>query len=481
MKKLIYLGVCAAALITANSCTKDFEEINTNPNSPVTAQPDLLFRNVIYDYGENMSYEGYVAGNLLGQYFTKIDFNLFDRHDLLSVQDGGNPWPFIYQNLRDNQLLLSTASEGGAAAVYEGPARIMKAYMAATLTDMYGDVPYFDAFRGKEGVVAPKYDLQEDIYTAPGGILDELDKGIAAINNYSGSIALGGDIVFGGNLTAWVKFANSLKIKALMRISEKTNVASDLQAIYSSGNYLQSNGENAVFNFTNSQPNSFRIATLRAGDFGNYILSETMDSVMKHFNDPRIGVFFRPTENNPSEFKGLRNGPDASNLSISVADYSLTGTIFRENTSGLDCNFMTAWETAFWLAEAAEKGLIAGDAQALYESGVQMAFDYWGTTLPADYLNSGNAAYGANGANKIEQIVTQKWIANCINGYEGWIEWRRTGYPELKPISASFNNNLIPVRMPYPQDEAALNAANYSEAAGRYNGNSINTKVWWNN
>lgn len=89
------------------------------------------------------------------------------------------------------------------------------------------------------------------------------------------------------------------------------------------------------------------------------------------------------------------------------------------------------------------------------------------------------AAYGASGANKLEQIITQKWVSNIINGYEGWIEWRRTGYPTFKHIAASLNNNLIPVRIPYPAEEQALNANSYNAAAALTNGNSANAKVWW--
>lgn len=480
MKKLQYIGVVLAVLTLSYSCTKEFEEINQNPNAPINAQPDLLLRQVIYDYGERMSFDGYQAGNLLGQYTTKIDFNLFDRHALLQGQNGGNPWPIFYQNLRDNEILLNKSLAGGANAVYEGPARILKAYMAAALTDMFGDVPYFNAFKGKSNTITPSYDKQESIYLNEGGILDNLEKGINAINNYEGAISLNGDILFSGDLNSWIKFANSLKIKALMRISAKQDVSSELQAIYNTGNYLKSNGENASFDFTSGLPNSFRVATLRAGDFASFLMSETIDSVLSNLMDPRKAVLFRPTQNDANVFKGLRNGPNASQLSISVANYSLPGMVFRENTGDLDCNFITAWEVAFWLAEAAERGFIAADAKFLYEEGVRLAFDYWLTQMPADYLTTGAAAYGSNGANPIEQIITQKWIANMANGYEGWTEWRRTGFPNFKPVTASLNNGLIPIRMPYPTDEAALNASNFNEAASNTNGNSVNVPVWWN-
>jgi len=117
-----------------------------------------------------------------------------------------------------------------------------------------------------------------------------------------------------------------------------------------------------------------------------------------------------------------------------------------------------------------------GNAFSFSRTGVTQAFDYWNTTLPDDYLAT-EGAY-TNG-DAIENIITQKWIANIINGYEGWIEYRRTGFPQLKTISASLNNDLLPVRMPYPAEEQALNAVNYESAASKTDGNSINAPVWW--
>ncbi len=466
-------------LLVASGCTKDFEEINTNPNAPNTVQSSLLLRQVIYDFGEQMSYEGFVAGDLLSQHRTALDFNLFDRHALKSPQLGGNPWPVFFVNLRDNEILLNQSRTIETSRVYEGPSLILKAYMAAGLTDLFGDVPYSEAFNGVNGTVTPKYDKQEDIYLSEGGILDNLDKGIAAINNYNDAIVLQGDILFNGNLDSWVKFANSLKIKALLRISNRIDVSAQLQAIFTSGNYITTNSENAIFNFTGTEPNSFRLAQLRVGDFNNFVLSETMEDILKDLNDDRIGRLFRPFANSTTgEFNGLINGIDASTTSIQLADYSLAGTIFRENTAVLDANFLTAWETAFNLAEAAQRGLISGNAQQLYENGVTMAFEYWGVILPSDYL-SGPAAFNNPNATPIKQIVTQKWIANIINGYEGWVEYRRTGFPVFKPVSASLNNGLIPVRMPYPAEEEALNAENYQAAASATNGNDINVPVWW--
>ena len=465
--------------VSVISCTKDFDTINTNPNAPNSVEPSFLLRQVIYNFGENMSYEGFVAGDLLSQHRTALDFNLFDRHALKSPQLGGNPWPIFYKNLRDNEIILNQSRNSVAYKVYEGPALIMKAYMAAGLTDLFGDVPYFEAFNGVNGTVTPAYDTQEDIYTQEGGILDNIDKGILAMENYSGSIPLQGDIMYNGNLQSWIRFAKSLKIKLLVRISSKIDVASQLQTLFTEGNYMTTNAQNAIFNFTNTAPNSFRLAQLRVGDFNNFVLSETMGEILVNLNDTRISKFFRPFSNSTSgQFNGLLNGIDASQTSIALADYSLAGTVFREDTSSLDANFLTAWEVQFALAEAAQKGLINGNAQQLYEAGVTLAFEYWNTPLPANYL-TGQASFNATNSTPLNQIITQKWIANIINGYEGWVEFRRTGFPAFKPISASLNNGLIPVRMPYPAEEETLNGQNYSSAAAATNNNSINSPVWW--
>lgn len=477
-KSIIYLSAFVFLILTG--CTKDFSEINTNPNAPIEVQPSLLLRQVIYNYGDEMAYEGFVAGNLLSQHFTMVDFNLFDRHDLSSPQVGGNPWPVLYRNLRDNELILQEARNNPTAAVYEGPALIMKAYMAAALTDIYGDVPYFEALKGQEGQVTPRYDAQEQIYTAAGGILDNLRAGITAIDAYNGAISLEGDVLFNGDLSAWNRFANSLLVKHLLRISDRMNVNDEVQAIYDSGEFISDNSQNASFDFTDGQPNNFRMANLRAGDFNLFIMSETIEEILKEADDPRIATFFRPLQNPDLglEYQGFLNGLDASATSISIADYSLTGTVFREATSGLDANFLTAAETHFLFAEAAQRGIISADAQMHYEAGVRTSFDYWQTDLPDDYLTNDVTAYTGTSAVKRRKMHTQKWIHNIANGYESWIEFRRTGFPQLKTIAASLNDDLIPVKMPYPPDEQALNTENYNAAIGS-EGNSVNKKVWW--
>ncbi len=476
MNKCIVIVLVSLIFI---SCDRDFKSINTSPNFPNEVHPSLLLRQIIYNYGEEMSYEGFVAGNLLSQHFTMVDFNLFDRHSLSDPQLGGNPWPVIYKNISDNEILLGLTELNDSYEVYQGPSLILKSYMAAALTDIYGDVPYSEAFNGINGITLPKYDKQKEIYNGPNGILENLNKGITAIMNYEGNFNLEGDILFNGDLDSWILFANSLKIKCLVRISDKMDVSSELQELYEGNYYIQENLNNATFDFSNNRPNSFRMQQLRDGDFNLFVLSQTASEILERLNDPRIEILYRPNGNDDtnSVFTGLLNGPDASITSISVNEFALTGTIFRNHTGDLDANFITAWEVQFLLAEAAEKGMITSDAKAHYDLGVEMAFSYWHTVLPVTYLTD-DALYGKGGEDKIEQIITQKWIANSINGYEGWIEYRRTGFPKLKAIAASLNNDIFPVRMPYPTEELTLNTVNFNFATNG-NGNDVNIPVWW--
>lgn len=473
MKNILTLLSIGLLLTT---CTKDFEGINTNENAPSEVQPELLLRQVIYGYGDAMSYEGFVAGNLLSQHFAMIDFNLFDRHALSSPQEGGNPWPILYTALRDNETVLELSRANPAQAVYEGPALVMKSYLALTLTDMFGDVPYFDAFQGRSaGITKPKYDAQQDIFESEGGILDNLRTAIELMENYEGAQPLRGDVLYDGDLELWTRFARLIYLKALVRLGNRRPIAEEQSANLTSVPVMFRNDQNATFNFTPGQPNNYPLSTARIGIFNVFLMSETAAEIFADLNDPRVGRLYRPSASS-GEFTGIINGIDAASA-IVPDNFARPGTIFREDGGEFQFNYGTAWEQFFLMAEAAERGLINADPKVPYELGVALAFEYWGVEMPADYLISGPAAY--NEDRGLEQIMTQKWIANIGNAYEAWADWRRTGFPALKPVQASLNGGLYPVRMPYPSDEQALNFENYQTAAAATDDNSINVPVWW--
>ncbi len=477
MRSRIALALGVVGLLASSACTEDFAEINTNPNAPTDVPASLLLRQVTYDVVEGMSYEGFTGGANLGHYFSADPgFNAFDRGDLLAPQFGGIPWPLLYRNLRDINIVLEKSRTSSTSAVYEGPALVMKTIIAGQLTDIFGDVPYTLAGEGRNGVVEPAYDTQESIYTGPEGLLANLTKAVEVMDAYRGAQALEGDILFAGKLDGWVRLANSLRLKYLLRASAELD-ASRLAAIgeiVQGGRYIQTAAQDAVYRF-GSAPNDFRFARARQGDFNNYLMSETLDSLADALADPRQELWFRAAT--AGGFNGIRNGL-APGSSVDGASVSLPGRIWREDASKLKGNYMTAWETHFVLAEAAARGYYPGDAKALYEEGVRLAFAYWNVVLPEGYLTTGAATFDASKA--VEQIVQQRWLASIGNGYEGWILWRRTGFPRFLAPLASLNGGMIPVRFPYPVNEQALNASNYAEAIGRLGGtNSPNVAVWW--
>ncbi|MFK8055270.1 MAG: SusD/RagB family nutrient-binding outer membrane lipoprotein [Saprospiraceae bacterium] len=473
MKYLTNYSILAllSALLFAG-CTKDFTELNTNPNAPVDVQPELLLRQVIFDYADGMSYEGFTGGSNLGQYFSADPgFNAFDRGNLLAPQFGGNPWPLLYTNLRDIQLVLDKSRSDASLAVYEGPALVLKSLIAANITDIFGDVPYTEAAQGANGIVNPSYDLQEDIYTGADGILANLKLAVEVMDAYTGAAQLNGDELYSGDLDAWIRFANSLSMRYLVRASGPYNSASIefFNIVSVDGRFITEASEDAVYQF-NSAPNDFRMARARSGDFTNYLMSSTIDTTLDAFNDPRQELWFRANAN--GAYSGERNGLAEGSL---VSNPTVPGLVWRENSTALKANFMTSWETHFVLAEAASIGLIFDDPKTLYETGITQAFAYWDTELPADYLTRPGVEY-----DDLSQVATQRWLASIGNGYEGWIEWRRTGFPEfLAPVS-SLNGGLIPVRFPYPTTEQALNEAAFNAAVQRIGGeNSPNVKTWW--
>ncbi len=472
-----HLVAFSSLLFLFAACTQDFEDLNTNPNAPVDVQPSLLLRQVTYDVVENLSYEGFTGGANLGQYFSADPgFNAFDRGDLLAPQFGGNPWPVLYRNLRDINIVLEKSRATPVNAVYEGPALVMRTIVAGNLTDIFGDVPYTQAGDGRGGVVDPVYDRQEDIYKGPEGLLASLRMAVEVMEAYKAPQKLEGDLLYNGNLDGWIRLANSLRLKYLLRASAQLSAGelAEIGQIVAEDRYIKTNDQNAVFRF-GAAPNDFRFARARVGDFNNYLESRTIDSITDAFGDPRERLWFRATTS--GAYSGIRNGlpPGAS---VDGAKVSLPGRIWREDASQLKGNYMTAWETHFVLAEAAARGYYDGDDPGLYAEGVRLAFAYWNVELPERYLAQDGVNYRTETA--INQIVTQRWLASIGNGYEGWMLWRRTGFPAFLAPLSSLNGGQIPVRFPYPANEQALNLAKYSEAIGRIGGsNSPNAAVWW--
>jgi Starch-binding associating with outer membrane len=473
-------------LASAAGCTKEFDDINTNPNAPVKVNAGLLLPQIQRDMMGALLGETWGIGNIVIQHTAKNQFVNEDRYlwgELNSI------WNNVYDNMRDvNNILVQ--SEANGEKNYKGVALVLKSWMYSLATDAYGDIPYSKAIQAKEGENYPAYDAQEAVYN---GILADLKTANDLLG--TGTDVVAGDLIYKGDMSKWKKLANALRVRALMRISKKRDVGADLKAITgnATANPLFADvADNATYSYLASSPDQFPLFSARIGSFNEFRASKTLLDTLKTLGDPRMKVFFRATpatEGAATEvFAGIPNGlndVDALQVNGGPQFQSRIGPLFYEqanSTAGLGVAkgvIITYAELQFLLAEAAEKGLIAGDAKTYYENGVKGSFQYYNQTMPADYLTKTQVAYTGSSAEKLAKIGFQKWISLYFQGLEAWFDWRRTGIPALKPGISNQNNNMIPVRFRYPIIEQALNAESYKAAVQRQGPDDLNSKMWY--
>lgn len=469
-KSIIYI---ASIAFIAFSCKK-FDATNTNTNAPENVNPQFLLSNVIATASDNQAYWGWHAGSFLAQHTSNLEFLPVDRYDL-----GNNEglWNETYRLLNDLQAI--TESEQGNEA-YEAVANILKAHQASVLTDLWTNVPYFEALKGEsEGIFTPKFDSQEDIYLAEGGILDLLEESVAALKTTNASI--NGDIMFNGDLQKWITMANSLRVRYLVRISNAVDVSTELQNIVDNESIFMSNADNATLPYLSAAPNQWVIFVEREGRYVDVRMSENAEDILTPLADTRIETFYKPTANSSGGtpvYNGIPNGlsRDSQNA-YDLNDISLMGSFLRDQPDGVEAIFMTYAELQFCLAEAAEKGIISGSAQQYYENGIMASYQYFNTTMPSGYLTSSNVIL--DGSDNLNRIMTQKWISSFMNGYEAWFDIRRTGFPVLTLPADNINGDVYPVRYAYPTTEQAVNGTNYSQAVSQIGGDDYNSKGWW--
>ncbi len=477
MNKLYIITLTSFTLLFG-SCTDEFEELNENPNSPESVDPQFLLANVISVEADQNAYDqGFRLANYIQQFAASVEFERIDRYEMGTNSEY---WNTIFQLLSD---IKSMRELQGSNEAYNAIGDIMQSFLFSQLTDMWGDVPYTDAVNALEGQFTPAYDTQESIYTDPEtGILVVLERAAITLENSTASIS--GDVLFNGDLNKWMRFANSLRLRYLMRISKRLTDYSEIQTLASSGKLMQSNADNAVLPYLTSAPNQYPMTLAALGLYQEHRMTATVDSVLTLWNDPRVEVLYKPTQvsintGNP-EFKGLVNGQDRETIAekgIDLNDVSLFGAIFRDVPDGVDAQFMQYSEVQFALAEAAERGYISGDVQTFYQAGIAASFEYYGVEVPTEYLTQESVAL--SGVDNLNKILTQKWFSLISNGHEAWFNVRRTGIPELKPGPDNLNNDKYPVRYLYPESEQATNSANYKAAAERIGGDNINSKGWW--
>ena len=472
-------------LIIALTSCDDFEELNINPNEPTKVSSGVLFTSAIRTSVQTTSNEAFLLSNNIAQLTAKT---LRAEVDFYGWNAFPTVWEGLYESLTDLSSLISIAREENNDKMV-GAAMVFESWIFSELTNAYGDIPYSDAIKGEESVFTPKYDTQASIYQ---DLLDKLD---LAISMLKGSGTISGDILYNGDASKWIKFANGLKLRLLMYASNKIDVSTSFKLVVDQGVLFESNEDQAVLNFLNSFPNQFPTIPLKQGDFDAVAISKSALDLMELYHDPRLSRYARPDNLNfgAPEFTGVANGvggQTGSRLGLSYFDYPGHVTASEIGINYADGIIMSYAEVEFLIAEAIAKGWLSGDLESHYKKGIQASHEYYQvnytpfgwTDFENFYQNSGV------GYTSTMDIWKQKWLSLYFSALDPYYEVRRWyveagGWDALPflnpPIGNNSNNYELPMRFLYPGQEQSLNAENYNEANSRYSTSKlINGKMW---
>jgi hypothetical protein len=344
---------------------------------------------------------------------------------------------------------------------------IMQVFTYSILVNTFGNVPYSEALDPDN--LFPKYDDAKTIYD---DLLKRLDADIAAMNPASAGFNATADLVYGGSVAKWIRFANSLKIKLSMTIADVDAANAKIAVEQADAGAFQSAADNAVFAYQKTTPNTNPIwVDLIQSNRQDFIAANTLIDNLKAFNDPRLSLFFKP--NDAGVYVGGKPG-----FNNTFSDYAkVADKVTAQDYPALLLDYV---EMEFYRAEAKERGFnVAGTAEQHYNNAIRASILYWGgTSAQADaYLGQPSVAYTSASGNFKEKIGTQKWIALQNRGYESWTEYRRLDYPILTAPSGA--KSAFPNRFTYPTNEQTLNNENYTDAASKMNGDKVESKIFW--
>lgn len=496
MKRLIYCFFAAVMLVGAAGCKKDFFDINTNPNSPTDASitPELILPRALHATGARMATSYGYAARWMGYWARSGTYGPSTEEESYNITTTfeADEWSGWYDILFDFHTMEKKAEAGGQD-FYRGIAKVMKSIGFMYLVDQYNNVPYTNAF-DLAGNIQPSYDKGEDIYK---DLLIQLDTAVNLIKNAEQSANLGleeADIIFHGDADMWRKFANSQRLKLIIRQSQVPgfNATAEIAKIEADGSGFLGSGETAEVNppyaVDKDKQNPFwdNYEQLYTGDVAdqynranNYVLN-----IFRNTGDIRYQYFFdeaaSPLNNNI--YYGYNYGEVIPNTDPKAANSSGVGGPGLAKSATQPQWIFTSVESLFLQAEAIQRGWLTGDAKAAYEAAVLESFVWLGVENAEDeaaaYLESGDPIVDwDSAADKIKLIVMQKYLALVgINNFEAWVDYRRLGVPAVpKSLAPSVASN-IPLRLRYPQNEYNYNAATVAKEG---NPDPLTSPVFW--
>ncbi|KPM48784.1 SusD/RagB family nutrient-binding outer membrane lipoprotein [Jiulongibacter sediminis] len=483
MKRIYSLLITGLLLFSATSCDERLANLNVDPdNSPTASDAQVLTSALGY-----MSYVQDVELNmnsfLWAQYYTwGIGVSIGNQERFVSEPDDfNNYWIRSYaQVLTDVKFLTKSDSKA-----YSGIGKVLMAYMYQGLVDHFGSVPFSEALNGEiadGSILTPSYDSPDAIYAS---LVTLLDEAIADLD-VAPADAGADDLVYGGDLEKWTKFANSLKLRILMRTSETAPNAAAIQALISSGSFIESMSDIAKVDFsgaTGNQNPMFARMTWGVGDF--YFASNATVNKLNELADPRLTAFYTPASSGTfnGQIRGIDQGSiDNEPFTAPATDYSGSSPVAVADDNSVF--FMSPWEVWFLRAEAAARYGTADDASAAFATAISSNFSFLGVDGASDYI----ASLGFDGLtsldDQIDAIAVQKWISlNGTQEDEGWIETRRFDRPASRvftegifqtPTLTVLPQGVFPSTWLYPETERSLNA---NAPAQR----TITDKIFWDN
>ncbi len=483
MKKILSIITFASLLLTIG-CSKDWLDINSDPNNPETVTSETLLPNGVLATGVVTGGYYNLLGGMWSQYWAQSNgssqYRDIDSYTLTD-QDFQTQWETLYAVALSDLRKVRENTEGIQNWNMYLQATVMEVYTWQMLVDLYDKVPYFNALKGLGGVYTPGYDDGELIYD---DLIVQLDKALSKDFNTPSSTLTDfqkkQDIIFSGDLARWIEFANTLKLKIYLRqMYARPSVAQTgiTNLINSGAPFLSEHAMIDLFINESDKDNPLYASNIRhLNTTNNLASSETLGSYLSSTGDTRIGYFFT---SGPFMPQGGYEIPseDLDPAKLSLFKLSPVTPVY----------FFTTAEVNFMRAEVATIYGIGGNAKDFYDAGVLAAFEMYGLN-GSSFIASGEVyeypSIPETGKTLLEtqqkQIIIQKWISMAgIQGLEAFLETNRTGYPEegtfLTYSQAGTTNGLFPHRLLIPQSEKAGNA----NLPASLKNAKITDKVWW--
>lgn len=514
MKKINIILAGALTLILMFACTANFEDINTNPNKTTVGEirASGMFEPLLYNGANAWLNYTHFWNNELIQFTAFTGGTTRQEHRyFISDANWGSVWN-TYARYSNNALHMYDVAIEQKDVSLEAIALTMKVLWMYNLADIFGDVPYSEAFTARKpgGTTKPKFDSQKEVYEQMFADLNAAND-IYATKPVFIKPALDG--MYGGSMEKWRKFNNSLYLRLLMRVSGRTEMGAGTKIAEIVNNptkypIFESNSDNATVVFSGNDPyrNQFADTDERTFTSSGRKLTEQVMKMMvveengqQVFVDPRLPIIGKK---NPSDVSNPNNiwigtvsgGKQEEQSDADRGTSWLNTKVFARNDA--PGWFMDYAEVQFILAESAIRGFIPGGvtkAEEYYIEAVSSSLKKWAplgqySELPVtitqddieNLLNSDLASWDKT-SNKEELIGNQKYLALFWIGMEAYHEYRRTGYPELTiGNGAIYNDFILPTRFGYPTTTMATNSENSKVALDRMGGeNNMKTPVWW--